>query len=222
MLFVINKVLSLFFRLLYHPFAWTYDLVSGLVSFGRWPTWVSSSIPFLQGPNILELGHGPGHLQASLIGLGYAPVGLDESKQMSRLAQRRLKKTAGTWSAADPHSIRLVNGRAEHLPFTRDYFQTVVATFPTQYIFDPVTLTEVQRVLSPDGRLVVLLAAWIVGGSLIDRGLALLFRVTGESPDVNMEFIRFLQPFQAAGFHAELKWIETNSSKLLFICANKS
>ncbi len=221
MLFVINKVLSVFFRLLYHPLAWTYDFVSGLVSFGRWQTWVKSSIPYLAGPHILELGHGPGHLQKSLIAQGYSPIGLDESKQMSRIARRRLTRIALAPPESKVFPIQLVNGRAEHLPFRNAYFQTVVATFPTQYIFDPVTLSEVHRVLAPGGKLVVLLAAWIVGGSLIDRTLAWLFRVTGESPDPHAEFQRFLQPFIKAGFAAELKWIETPSSKLLLICANK-
>jgi SAM-dependent methyltransferase len=216
MLFVLNKVLSLFFRLLYHPFAWTYDLVSGVVSFGRWQTWVKSSLPFLEGPNILELGYGPGHLQASLISQGFISFGLDESKQMSRIARHRLMNIA-----TNPNSIHLVNGRAEQLPFTSHYFQTVVVTFPTQYIFDPVTLSEVQRILAPRGKLVVLLAAWIVGDSLIDRALALVFRVTGETPDINSEFNRFLQPFLKAGFEAEIKWIETNSSKLMLIYAIK-
>jgi ubiquinone/menaquinone biosynthesis C-methylase UbiE len=221
MLFVISKALSLFFRLLYHPFAWTYDLVSGVVSFGRWQTWVKSSIPYLEGPNILELGHGPGHLQTSLIALGFISFGLDESKQMGRIARRQLIKTAADPHGGNSNPLRLVNGRAEHLPFTSHYFQTVVATFPTQYIFDPVTLSEAQRILAPGGKLVVLLAAWIVGDSLIDRALALLFRVTGETPDINAEFNRFLQPFLKAGFDAELKWVETASSKLLLICANK-
>jgi ubiquinone/menaquinone biosynthesis C-methylase UbiE len=221
MLFVISKALSLFFRLLYHPFAWTYDFVSGVVSFGRWQTWVISSIPYLEGPNILELGHGPGHLQTILIAQGFISFGLDESKQMGRIAHRRLIKSVADPHRGNSHPFRLVNGRAEHLPFISHYFQTVVATFPTQYIFDPVTLSEVQRILAPGGKLVVLLAAWIVGDSLIDRALALLFRVTGETPDINAEFNRFLQPFLKAGFDAELKWIETASSKLLLICANK-
>jgi SAM-dependent methyltransferase len=220
MLFVVSKLLSLFFRLLYHPFAWTYDFVSGAVSFGRWQTWVKSSLPYLEGPHILELGHGPGHLQSSLIAQGFTAFGLDESKQMSRIARRQLIKTAAESHREKSSPFRLVNGRAEHLPFVSHFFQTVVATFPTQYIFDPVTLSEVQRVLAPGGKLVIVLAAWIVGNSLIDRGLALLFRLTGETPDINAEFNRFLKPFLAAGFDAELKWVETASSKLLLICAN--
>jgi len=220
MLFVITKALSLFFRLLYHPFAWTYDFVSGVVSFDRWQTWVNSCMPYLQGPNILELGHGPGHLQVSLIDEGYAPIGLDESKQMGRIARRRLMKTGAAQKGSS--SFRLINGRAEHLPLRSAYFQTVVATFPTQYIFDPVTLSEVKRILAADGRLVVILAAWIVGGRLIDRALALLFRITGETPDIHSEFDSFLTPFLKAGFKAELIWIETASSKLLLIYANKS
>jgi len=222
MFFNINKALSLFFRLLYHPFAWTYDFVSWVVSFGRWQSWVNNCLPYVQGPNILELGYGPGHLQKSLIDEGFAPIGLDESKQMGHIAHRLLKKNAVVKTGSKSYDCHLVNGRTEHLPFISAHFHTVVTTFPTQYIFDSVTLGEVKRVLKPGGKLVVLIAAWIVGDNLIDKGLAYLFKVTGEAPDIDSEFNHFLLPFSSAGFSTEIKWVKTRSSKLLLICASKS
>ncbi|NMC80811.1 MAG: hypothetical protein GYA59_15725, partial [Chloroflexi bacterium] len=39
--------LKVFFDLLYHSFAWTYDGVAAVVSLGRWKGWVYSVIPFL-------------------------------------------------------------------------------------------------------------------------------------------------------------------------------
>ena len=56
------------FYLLYHPFAFAYDLVAAAVSLGRWKKWVLSVVPFLEGNQILEIGHGPGHLQSALLG----------------------------------------------------------------------------------------------------------------------------------------------------------
>ena len=62
--------LRFFFHLLYHQFAWTYDWVAAGVSLGRWNEWVRSILPYMQEGRILELGHGPGHLQAELLKTG--------------------------------------------------------------------------------------------------------------------------------------------------------
>ena len=96
-----------FFRLLYGPFAWTYDLVAWAVSFGKWIDWVRSALPFVQGEPVLELAHGPGHLQLALARQDRTPVGIDLSRQMGRLARRRLRR------AAVP--ARLVRARAQAL-----------------------------------------------------------------------------------------------------------
>jgi ubiquinone/menaquinone biosynthesis C-methylase UbiE len=53
-------------------FAWSYDLVAAVVSLGQWNHWVGSVLPYLPGVNILEIGHGPGHLQRLLKRFGQA------------------------------------------------------------------------------------------------------------------------------------------------------
>ena len=73
-----KQFLRLFFRLLYHQLAFTYDLVAASVSFNRWKDWVMSVVPFIEGKRILEIGHGPGHLQRLLLSLGLIAVGIDE------------------------------------------------------------------------------------------------------------------------------------------------
>ncbi len=70
--------LRFFFRLLYHQFAFTYDLVAAAVSFTRWKDWVMSVLPFIEGNWILEIGHGPGHLQRILLSRNLFTVGIDE------------------------------------------------------------------------------------------------------------------------------------------------
>ena len=101
-----KALLRLFFLLLYHQFAFTYDLVAAVVSFGRWKDWVMSVIPFIEGNRILEIGHGPGHLQRALLTFrhgshgpdvlsggqarGMVAVAIDESAPMSRLAKRNI------------------------------------------------------------------------------------------------------------------------------------
>ena len=39
-----------------------------LVSLGRWDDWIQTVIPYVRGLSILEIGHGPGHLQIKLMG----------------------------------------------------------------------------------------------------------------------------------------------------------
>ena len=86
--------LRVFFKLLYHQFAFTYDLVAAAVSFNRWKDWVMEVIPFIEGTRILEIGHGPGHLQRVLLSRNLVAVGIDESSQMGRLTKHRTDGSA--------------------------------------------------------------------------------------------------------------------------------
>ena len=167
---------NFFFKLLYHQFAWTYDWVAAIVSVGLWKDWVLAVLPHLEGPSVLELGHGPGHLQTALLNRGILAYGLDASPQMGRLARRRLHRKG--------QSVQLLQARAQSLPLASGSFDQVVATFPTEYIIDPGTLKEAWRVLLPGGRMVVLPVAWITGQRWMERFAAALFRITKQSPNL--------------------------------------
>lgn len=217
--FLVNSLarpLRLFFCLLYHPLAWTYDLVAWVVSFGRWKDWVRSVTPFLEGTRILELGHGPGHLQRSLLDLGLLPFGVDESPQMGRLARTNLRQHGYT-------QIALTRGLAQALPYANQTFDTVVSTFPSEYIFDQRTLLEAYRTLKDGGRLVILPIAWITGKNALDRFLSWLFKVTGETPSEALEIIeqRLTQPVANVGFEVEIRQVEARASLLLVVLARK-
>jgi ubiquinone/menaquinone biosynthesis C-methylase UbiE len=103
-------------------------------------------------------------------------------------------------------------------PYQSEIFDTIIATFPTEYIFQEETLSEVQRCLSDGGRLIVLPVAFPKSGFL-----KWLYKITGESPADLTESIkeRSLQPFLNAGFHAEVEIVEVKSSRLLIIVAVK-
>jgi len=203
----IHRFLRAFFHLLYHPFAFTYDFVAGAVSFGRWNEWVLTVLPFIQGTPILELGHGPGHLQRVLLHRGLQTVGLDESAQMGKLAKRRLGPAS-----------KLTRGLAQILPFRDKSFQTILSTFPSDYIFDQRTLPEARRCLSDGGRLVVLPVGWPHSPLL-----KWLYRVTGESPSKLSEALisRMKQPFINAGFSTEIRVVEVKSGNLLIVIAER-
>ncbi len=237
-------VLRVFFKLLYHQFAWTYDAVAFLVSLGRWKPWVLSVLSYIDSPRILELGFGPGHLQEALLERGVRPVGLDASRQMSSLVVKRLRKKGFNYA--------VVNGYTQFIPFPSSYFTQVVATFPTEYISRPLSLHEINRVLTPDGELLILPAAWIVGRSPLERLAAWLFRVTRQAPESRPvsslkdtaagaqlknpgqstpvppseipENIResFLRPLEQAGFSASAEVIHIKASVALLIRASKA
>jgi len=203
-------LLRWFFYLLYHQFSWIYDLVAWMVSLGQWQTWVNSVIPYIHTSLVLELGHGPGHLQAALHQQGIPCIGLDLSKQMGRQAYRRLQNIH-----IQPD---LINARSQQMPFAGGAFPQIVATFPSEYIAEPNTLSEIYRILTPGGTAVVLLFAWITGQNAIEKLASWLFRVTGESPIWNDSF---LTPARSAGFIANYETIVLPKSKLLVLCFSK-
>jgi ubiquinone/menaquinone biosynthesis C-methylase UbiE len=216
---LLSKSLRFFFYLLYHQLFWTYDWVANIVSLGRWRNWIESVLPFLVGQEILELGHGPGHLQSMLGRVGRKVIGLDSSFFMSRLARRNLLLK----------SIRyhLVNGQAQRLPFPANSFSSVAATFPSEYIADSATMLEIYRILSPTGRLVILPFAWITGSSLQDRLARWMFKITYQAPDENQfeialeSFLR-LDEATKIGFQVATHIIDRGSSKTMVIVADKS
>jgi ubiquinone/menaquinone biosynthesis C-methylase UbiE len=202
--------MRVFFSLLYQPMAWSYDLVADFVSWGRWNDWVLSVLPYLNGPNILEIGYGPGHLQIALKRKALRVFGIDASFQMGQQAQRRIQKQDFT-----PH---LICGCAQHLPYPDKIFDQVVATFPTNYIFSEESLRGVYSILKPGGILVVLPTAWITGKQWADRGTALLFRITGQSPDWDSQR---LKPFDDQGFQTDLIKVQRESWSVAIILATK-
>jgi ubiquinone/menaquinone biosynthesis C-methylase UbiE len=199
--------MRIFFYLLYHPFAFAYDFVAAFVSFGQWKNWGRSILPFINGTHILELGHGPGHLQRFLSSRQLILFAIDESMPMIHLAKKRIGAKQ-----------QLTRGIAQTLPYQNESFDSVISTFPTEYIFQSQTLSEIKRVLRSGGRLIVLPAAFSKS-----RFLQWLYKVTGENQDSLNENIKtkMEQPFINAGFQTEIKIIDVKSSQLLIVIANK-
>ena len=202
---LIQRFMRVFFNLLYHHFAFTYDLVASIVSFGKWKDWVHGILPFIEGTRILELGHGPGHLQRTLLDRGLVAVAIDESAPMGRLAKHNIGA-----------SHKLARTLAQKIPFASETFDTVISTFPSEYIFDMQTLSEAHRVLRSSGRLIVLLAAQ-PGNPL----LSWLFKVTGQSLPESYESIKskIKETLAEANFKSEFQIVEVKSSNLFVIIA---
>lgn len=199
-----------FFRGLYNQFAWTYDLVAWVVSMGQWTAWGRTAIPHLRGHRVLELAHGPGHLLVAMAREGLAPVGLDLSPHMGRLAKRRLRGTG--------HPVPLVRARAQALPFRDQCFDSAVATFPSDFILDPATLGDIARVLRPGGRLVVAASARLRGHDPLSLFIEWLYRVTGQRRPLAKACYAVAR---RAGFVLHTVWEQVGRSDVMLVLADR-
>lgn len=208
-------LLHTLYQLLYHPLAWSYDLVAATVSFGKWNDWVREVLPLIAGNKVLEVGFGPGHLQVELIRRGYQVYGLDESEQMVRQAARRIKNQQQT--------ANLARGLAQCMPFP-EYFETIVATFPSEFIFDPKTIQEINRVLLPGGSLIILLTAMPPHGSvsakILHRASELFFRKQPNPLENRLEHI--IQDYENEGPTMKKVSLERRTHSLILLVGEKA
>ncbi|NMC14816.1 MAG: methyltransferase domain-containing protein [Chloroflexi bacterium] len=207
---VINWVLKFLYDLLYHQFAWFYDVVAAVVSLRRWNTWVHQALPFINRERILEIGFGPGHLLYSALLQQKNIIGIDESKQMVRRAYNSIS----TIVKYPP----LVRGNILALPFPNQYFDQVVSTFPSEFIFNKTAVAEIYRVLSPGGQVIILPFAWITGKLWYERILSLLI-------DIDILIRSWPEKFCSGiiqqGFELSIQKIIDDKSVMIFVIATK-
>jgi ubiquinone/menaquinone biosynthesis C-methylase UbiE len=211
---ILAKFLHFSFDLLYHQLAWGYDLVAWLVSFGRWQSWILAALDRLdltEGGRVLELGFGPGHLQFEMRRRGITCLGIDESRQMCRIARRRLNKT----------EAGIARGLAGRLPLANESFDAVVATFPAEYIFDQQFLEDTRRVLRGRGKILFLMGVEPGGISLVDRLLRFLYRITDQDFQSRLGPVEYLGRISALGFEVRTEAVEFNKDKLWMILGHK-
>ena len=143
-----------------------YRFASTVPFAGQWRIWQRLVIPRICGKDVLELGCGLGDLQADMQETGYTCHAIEHSPEMVSAARATLKKRkVGT-------ETQIIQGSAQHLPFADEMFDTIVSTFPSEYIYDPTTISEVKRVLRPGGRIIV-----IEGANLLPVGFVQPFLV---------------------------------------------
>lgn len=181
---------------LYHELAWSYDSVSYLVSLGAWSSWRAAALPHARGDHTLEIGFGTGSLLATLAEQRGFVVGLELSPAMHMQTARKFARLGLT--------VPRLQAPTQQMPFRSGTFDTIISTFPSNYIVDPATLRECARILrqptatQPGGRLVVVLGVasprslW----SLITR----IFASTAPAPVTKTDPL--LAHFAAAGLCA--------------------
>jgi len=210
----LRTILRITYHLLYHSFAWSYDLVAATVSIGKWNDWVREVLPWMAGKKVLEVGFGPGHLQVELTRRGFQVYGLDESEQMVRQAARRIKKQG--------QKANLTRGLSQGMPFP-EHFDTIVATFPSEYIFDPNTIKEFHRVLLPGGVLIILLSAMPPHGSvfakILRRASDLFFREQPNPLENRLE--KIIQDYRKEGLILKKVYLERKAYSLILFVGEK-
>ena len=113
-------------------------------------------LPHVLGRRVLEIGFGTGDLLVEMAERDYQLFGLDPSRAMHRVATSKMRRR-GVY-------VPCVRARAQEMPFSDGSFETIIATFPGEYILSTATLLEVSRLLrcpdragdTPGGRFVVL------------------------------------------------------------------
>ena len=133
--------------LLYHQFAWAYDVVAWFVSWGQWSKWRQDALAYVPDGDVLEVGFGTGALLIGMAKRGQFVVGLEASRQMQRVTGWKLQR--------EHLSVNRVQGYTEALPFPHSSFNGIVATFPANYIAEETSLREFYRVLKDEGTVVV-------------------------------------------------------------------
>jgi demethylmenaquinone methyltransferase / 2-methoxy-6-polyprenyl-1,4-benzoquinol methylase len=132
-------------RTLFAPLGPTYDRYAALLSFGQDPRWrrfLVSRIDAGERDTVLDVATGTGAVAHELLTQkGCTVVGIDQSPEMLAEARRRL-----------PPTVKLLQGRAEELPFPDGAFDGLTFTYLLRYVDDPAAvLRELTRVVRPGG-----------------------------------------------------------------------
>ncbi|MEO8286970.1 MAG: methyltransferase domain-containing protein [Chloroflexota bacterium] len=207
-----GRLRKIAFESLYGPFAWAYDWVSSTFFLGQWRLWQRASIPHLAGTRILEVGMGTGNLQIDLTRAGFEPFGIDLSPQILRQAARKARRLG-----LPP--FRAARARAQSLPFPNAMFDSVISTFPSDYISDPVTLAELWRVMRPGGRLVVVLGGWLTtsgGKGKAMEGVARVVYGNHSAPDVQSDEAVAQLARQGTGLHKAISALTSRMAEADF------
>ena len=149
---------KLIFETLYKN-RYLYRFASTIPFAGQWRVWQRLVIARIRGLEVLEIGCGLGDLLADMLQAGYHCRAVERSPQMVAAARDTLRKRR----VGDVSLV--IQGSAQALPIPSATIDTVVSTFPSEYIYDADTIAEIARVLRPGGRLIV-----IEGGELLPVG----------------------------------------------------
>jgi demethylmenaquinone methyltransferase / 2-methoxy-6-polyprenyl-1,4-benzoquinol methylase len=142
-------------RELFAPLAPSYDRWSRLLSLGQDPRWRSFLVSRVEagpGDEVLDVATGTAAVAIELARrTGCRVVGVDQSPEMLAAGRERVEE------AGLVDRVRLVEGRAEELPFADGSFDALAFTYLLRYVSDPgATLRGLGRVVRPGGTMAAL------------------------------------------------------------------
>jgi demethylmenaquinone methyltransferase/2-methoxy-6-polyprenyl-1,4-benzoquinol methylase len=142
-------------RSMFDRIAPRYDLLNRLLSFGIDKIWRKNLVKLLKdlkAPLILDVATGTGDLAVEICKIDPVEVyGIDLSPQMLEVARKKILKKRLHMT------IQLKEADSENLPFGDNFFDAVTVAFGVRNFENLGTgLAEMQRVLRPGGKLVVL------------------------------------------------------------------
>lgn len=205
---ILIKIYLWLAELLYGPFAWVYDTIAWLVSFGYWSQWRRDALDFVEPGPILEVGFGTGDLLIEMIDSGYNVTGLELSPQMQRVTSRKLQEKG--------MQVKRVRANTQAIPLPSGHFSTVISTFPSNYITQRDTMKEIHRVLVNGGRVVIV----GLGAEFISRWKKMLTKVIFRDRYVGLIEL-FAQKAQEFGFSTELREKCSDDYRLLVLILRK-
>jgi ubiquinone/menaquinone biosynthesis C-methylase UbiE len=150
---------------------------------------------------------------------GYQVVGYDLSSYMGRQAAKRLFRAN--------LEVPLIRGKAQNLPFSYEFFDSILATFPTEFIKDPDTIASISSILKSGGRLVIVPEARLIGGGAIRSFVEWLYTITGqrqvaEKTSSQLVDWRSIGDYYAAsGFRVRVHTVKLDRSEVTVVIAER-
>ena len=140
---------------MFNTISGTYDGLNRVISLGsdiKWRKFVVQKVAEIRPTAVLDVATGTGDLAIALTEIeGVKITGLDISEGMLSVGREKVAKRNLT------DRITLVQGDSEQLPFADETFDAVTVGFGVRNFEDlEKGLSEIKRVLKPNGRLVVL------------------------------------------------------------------
>jgi SAM-dependent methyltransferase len=190
------NVVRWLFEALYHSRT-LYWLASTIPFAGQWRVWQRLALARVTGVDTLEVGCGIGTLLGDTLERGYHARAVDRSPEMVVATRGELRRR-GLPIERDTVQVASV----QTLPFADSSFDSVISTFPTDYIADPEALRQIARVLRPGGRLVIVLGASLLPTRLALRPLVALQRLVYGRADAQAS----VSCAGSVGLAAPLQW----------------
>ena len=137
-----------------------------------WKTWLKRALPHIQGPRVLEVSFGTGFLLTQYAG-EFDTDGIDYNEKMVAVASKNLRRKN--------LAARLRQGNVESLPYEDGTFDCVVNTMAfSGYPDGQRAMSELHRVLKPDGRLVLIDIEYPADGNRLGLGAIRLWVALGD------------------------------------------